>query len=399
MKVLAIGGCGSMGRYAIKAAQNFSSVDQIIIADINKESAETFAASLNEKVSAIQLDASDSNALKQAMKDINIVVNTCGPYFKFGAPILKASIASGCNYIDICDDWEPTIDMMKLDTDAKSAGVSATIGLGASPGLTNLMALIAIRELDEVTTVYTGWDIGGTSLDENAMQQSENAAMMHGIEQMTGQVKVFQGGIFKMVRPLQKIKVDYPGSSDFNGNIFGHPEAVTFPNYFPKLKDSINHAHGGHADCLILKSIMGLVNLKLLSKVNAAYLFSLLEGKQSTQKKHKDIDYPPVMYGFAHGIKNERPASVGVCIPSQTKDSDMDEQIKNIGMGEITGIPLACGIRMLAEGQINEVGVLAPEAGHIEPHGFIAKVFEEISDVLGLPNGSLDDSIRITRSW
>mgnify|MGYP006236085881 FL=1 len=54
---------------------------------------------------------------------------------------------------------------------------------------------------------------------------------------------------------------------------------------------------------------------------------------------------------------------------------------------------------MLAEGRINEVGVLAPEAGHIEPHGFIAKVFEEISDVLGLPNGSLDDSIRITRSW
>ena len=399
MKILAIGGCGSMGRYAIKAAQNFSSVDQIIIADINKENAESFATSLNEKVSAIQLDVSDSNALKQAMKDINIVVNTCGPYFKFGAPILKASIVSGCNYIDICDDWEPTIEMMKLDADAKSAGISATIGLGASPGLTNLMALIAIRELDEVTTVYTGWDIGGTSVDENAMQQSENAAMMHGIEQMTGHVKVFQDGIFKMVKPLQKVNVDYPGLTNFNGNIFGHPEAVTFPNYFPKLKDSINLAHGDHADFLILKSIMGLVNLKLLSKVNAAYLFSLLEGKQSTQQKHKDIDYPPVMYGFAHGIKNERPASVGVCIPSQTKDSDMDEQIKNIGMGEITGIPLACGIKMLAEGQINEVGVMAPEAGHIEPHRFITKVFEEISDVLGMPNGSLDDSIRITRSW
>ena len=135
------------------------------------------------------------------MEDINIVVNTCGPYFKFGTPILSAAISSGCNYIDICDDWEPTIDMMKLDVKAKSAGVSATIGLGASPGLTNLMALIAIRELDEVSTVYTGWDIGGTSLDENAMQQSENAAMMHGIEQMTGQVKVFQNKAFKMVKP------------------------------------------------------------------------------------------------------------------------------------------------------------------------------------------------------
>ena len=93
------------------------------------------------------------------------------------------------------------------------------------------------------------------------------------------------------------------------------------------------------------------------------------------------------------------PASVGVCIPSDTKDSDMNEQIKNIGMGEITGIPLACGVKMLAEGRINEVGVLAPEAGHIEPNGFISDVFEEISNLLGLPIGSLSDSILITRSW
>ena len=399
MKILAIGGCGSMGRYAMRAAQNFSSVDKIIIADINKESAEFFAASLNQKVSSIQLDINDAGALKQAMEDINIVVNTCGPYFKFATPILKAAISSGCNYIDICDDWEPTIDMMKLDAKAKSAGVSATIGLGASPGLTNLMALIAIRELDEVTTVYTGWDIGGTSLDENAMQQSENAAMMHGVEQMTGQVKVFQNGAFKMVKPLQKINVNYPGLTNFYGNIFGHPEAVTFPHYFPKLKDSINLAHGGHADFLILKSIMGLVNLRLLSKLRAANLFSLLESKQSTQKRTKGVDYPPAMYGFARGVKNEMPANVGVCIPSHTEDPDMNEQIKNIGMGEITGIPLACGIKMLAEGRINQAGVLAPEAGHIEPNGFISDVFEEISKVLGLPSGSLSDSIQITRSW
>ena len=51
------------------------------------------------------------------------------------------------------------------------------------------------------------------------------------------------------------------------------------------------------------------------------------------------------MYGFAHGIKNG--TQVLGCIPS-TKDSDMNEQIKNIGM-EILGIPLACGIKMLAE--------------------------------------------------
>ena len=79
MKILAIGGCGSMGRYAMRIAQNFSSVEKIVIADIDKESAETFARNLNQKVSAMQLDVNDGDALKQAMKDINIVVNTCGP--------------------------------------------------------------------------------------------------------------------------------------------------------------------------------------------------------------------------------------------------------------------------------------------------------------------------------
>jgi len=46
MKILAIGGCGSMGRYAVRTAQNFSSVEKIVIADMDTESAETFARNL-----------------------------------------------------------------------------------------------------------------------------------------------------------------------------------------------------------------------------------------------------------------------------------------------------------------------------------------------------------------
>ena len=44
MKILVIGGCGCTGRYALKAAQNFDAVDEIIIADINTEDAASLAA-------------------------------------------------------------------------------------------------------------------------------------------------------------------------------------------------------------------------------------------------------------------------------------------------------------------------------------------------------------------
>jgi hypothetical protein len=54
---------------------------------------------------------------------------------------------------------------------------------------------------------------------------------------------------------------------------------------------------------------------------------------------------------------------------------------------------------MLAEGKINEAGVLAPEAGHIDPHDFISDVFDEISKFLDLPLGNFEENIKITRSW
>ena len=282
---------------------------------------------------------------------------------------------------------------MKLDANAKSAGVSATIGLGASPGLTNLMALIAIRELDEVTTVYTGWDAGAATIDETAKQQSTNAAMLHAIEQMTGKVKIYQDSAYQMVKPLQAINVEYPGLPNLTGNIFGHPEAVTFPHYFSELKDCINLAHGGSLDSIIIKVLTGLVNIGFLSKAKASNLFSWLESQESQEKKPNANNHLPSMYGFAHGSKNGVPGSVGVCIMNDDGTSN------DIGMGEITGIPLACGIKMLAEGKINEVGVLAPEAGHIDPHEFITDVLDEISKLLDLPTLNFEENIRITRSW
>ena len=43
MKILAIGGSGGMGRFAVDAVQHSDSVEQIVVADINEVSARGFA--------------------------------------------------------------------------------------------------------------------------------------------------------------------------------------------------------------------------------------------------------------------------------------------------------------------------------------------------------------------
>ena len=111
------------------------------------------------------------------------------------------------------------------------------------------------------------------AIDETAKQQSTNAAMFYAIEQMTGKVKIYQGSAYKMVKPLQAINVECPRLPTFAGNIFSHPEAVTFPYYFSELKDCIHLAHGGSLDSIIIKALTGLVNIGFLGKQKASTLF------------------------------------------------------------------------------------------------------------------------------
>ena len=124
-----------MGRFAVSTSMHFENVSEIIVADINADSAVTFANSMNEKVSGIGLDVTDIDGLKRQMEKVDVVINTVGPFYKFGPPILEAAIDVGCHYLDINDDWEPTVEMLKLHKKAEDNSTTAILGMGASPGL------------------------------------------------------------------------------------------------------------------------------------------------------------------------------------------------------------------------------------------------------------------------
>ena len=73
------------------------------VADLNLEVAQKFADSLKfPETDAIQLDATDTERLKEVAKDYDLVFNTAGPFSKFAVPILTAVIEAGTNYVDVC---------------------------------------------------------------------------------------------------------------------------------------------------------------------------------------------------------------------------------------------------------------------------------------------------------
>ena len=372
MKILALGGSGGMGRFAVHSLINHKAVKKIYIADLNGSSAKEFASNFDDRVEGLKLDITNNEALINEMSKVDIVVNTTGPFFKFGLPILKAAIDTNTHYFDICDDWEPTEKMLLLNNDERSSEITGIIGLGASPGLTNILAYLAILELDEVSKVYTGWDISGAKPEDKSSQKGVNAAMVHGIQQVIGYVKVFNNGKYEMVRPLKEIMVNYPEIGEKKANIFGHPEAVSFPYHYPNIKESLNLMHGGEKGIVgILKFIRLLIEIKLISKNMAARIFTWLENSSSSETKKTDLINLPGIYGYVEGKKGNKSLSVGVTF---------DDSIQNISMGEATSLPLACGVKMFLDGVITQRGIHAPESGIIDPKIFIDYFAKEISD-------------------
>ena len=90
-----------MGQFAVRTALTFDFVGEIVVADRDEERARAFAGKCGAKATPLRLDVLDSAALGNALRGIDIVMATVGPYYRFGLPVLRAAIAAGCDYIDI----------------------------------------------------------------------------------------------------------------------------------------------------------------------------------------------------------------------------------------------------------------------------------------------------------
>ena len=382
MKVIILGACGGMGRHVAKSISSFPEIGNLTIADLNLKDAELLASQLGPHIKGIKVDINDTESLLSILSHHDIVLNTVGPFFKFGYQVLQTSLEANCHYMDICDDWEPTEKMLELNNFAKEKNLLAILGLGASPGITNLLGRIAIDHLDMVHTIYTGWNLEEAQPESVSSQKETNAAMIHGIEQITGKIKIFKDGKFQMVNPLKELEVSYPNIGNFSAFIFGHPEAITFPYHFKDLLNSVNLAHGNKSTIFVLKIIRKLINLKILTKKTAARFLEWLEKKETT-KKHVQTNSLPEIYALAIGSKNGNEESVGVSLDG--------EPSRELTMGEATGYPLSLGLKMFLNNEISESGVIAPESKCINHKKLLMEIYESF--------GMKDAKIKIDKSW
>jgi saccharopine dehydrogenase-like NADP-dependent oxidoreductase len=352
-----------MGRFAVQTALGFDFVDELVVADLDGARAQQVAAQCGAKARAARVDVTDAAGLRKQLAEADVVLNTVGPFYRFGVPILEAAIESGCHYLDINDDWEPTLDMLALSPRAEKAGITAIVGMGASPGISNLLAVQAMRRLDRVDEVLTCWSLGGAETELEAQQEKEpSAALEHWMHQCSGTIRVWREGGFADVRPVEEREIDVPGVGARRAWSVGHPEAVTLPLTFPEIRASANLMTGPRALMRAVEQLRDAIDAGQLSVEQAAAMMNepMPEEMKAAARKERDVagGLPP-LFALASGERGGAPHRVGALILGAPDG----------GMGGITGIPLALGLEQLQSGSIDRRGVFAPE-GAVDPDAF-----------------------------
>lgn len=357
MRVVVLGGAGGMGRVAVRTVAGFGFVEELVVADLDEAAAErlaerTAAEQPGTRLSAAPIDVTDPAALARLLGGAQAVLNTTGPFFRLGRGVLEAAIEAGCHHLDICDDWEPTLEMLALDERARAAGVTAVLGMGASPGLSNLLAARAMRELDHVRDLYTAWPIGGGG-GGGGEGGRPSAAVVHWVKQLTGTIRLLRNGRFVDVPALETVKLDYPGLGEGTAYTVGHPEPVTLGRHGRVTEESANLMVIGPSLVGGLRQIRDAVDAGELGIEEAAALIVSPGRGDGAIPDTSTLAGPgslPPFFALARGTRGGAPASVGAMLLGMPA-----------GMGKATGIPLALALAELAEGRIEQRGVFAPE--------------------------------------
>jgi lysine 6-dehydrogenase len=159
MRVVVVGGAGAMGRWTVRDLTESEGVEQVMVADLDgsraREAAGWAAARSGSngsaRVAGIALDAGDGEALRRAFDGADVVCN-CAVHAT-NLPVMAACADTGTHYVDLGGLFHTTRRQLALNDRFVAAGVTAVVGMGGSPGTTNVLAALAARGLERVEEV------------------------------------------------------------------------------------------------------------------------------------------------------------------------------------------------------------------------------------------------------
>lgn len=352
MKVLVIGGCGAMGRAIVRDLNENPEVDGIVIADIDLTKARGYAEEVgSKKISVKKVDIQNQDQLVNACRGVHVVANAS--WYEFNLEVMKAALKAKSHYLDLGGLYHITKKQLRLDKEFKKAGITAILGMGASPGITNVLAGYGASKLDSVEEVHirTGAKGGGgfaysakTILDEVTMNPI-----------------IFEKGKFKEMDPLSgKERYHLPSPvDDVEGFYSIHSELATLPFTLKGVK-TVTFRVGFSPS--LLQKVNVLLELGLLNTAKIQMKGVKLSPKDFLYSYLGTITAPPSMDEFKAlqvEVIGKKERTIKKLVFETVVKSSKQWDLRATAVW--TGVPAAITAFWLGKEKISMKGVLAPE--------------------------------------
>jgi saccharopine dehydrogenase-like NADP-dependent oxidoreductase len=371
-----LGAAGAVGSVAAKMVADSRAFSEVVLADAKLARVKEIAARFkSSKVTARAFDANDAESIKTVIKGSSVVLNCVGPFYEYGPRILKAAIESGIDYVDVCDDFDATVAMLKMDRAAKKQGISALVGMGSSPGMANVIVRFCAENLfDTVESVDIYHAHGGEAVEGPAV-------VKHRIHSMQADIPMFLKGKMTSVKLFEKSGKALEEVTDFKDvgtySVYGypHPETITLPKYLKGVKRVTNL--GLVLPPAYAELIKGCVRLGITAEkpieVQGAKVrpleFAVAFILSERARLNNEAGLTQAMGCLKIVVNGKKAGSKSTYVFQMSS--------RGQGMGEGTGIPAALGAILMARKRIKEKGVLPPE-GCVNPNDVLELIKTQV---------------------
>lgn len=374
MKVLVLGASGQIGAWTVHDLVNFYDAD-VIAADLSLDRVKKLAEQIGkDNVTPIKLDANNAEELRKAAKGVDVIHNSA--WYELNLKIMPVAMDLGVHYSDLGGFYDRTFEQLKHDKKAKDAGITCVLGIGSSPGITNVCGAAGANRLDSVKdiSIYCTW---GTKIkSDSAAFPSYSIRTV--LDEITQQPGIVENGVKKKVPVLSGMKeVLMP---DPAGKIVAyyikHSEPATMADFIGKGTKNVSFRIGFPANDFSTFKTLAQLGFGSTEKMDSGgcsispkdFITSMyLKAVESSRNSSPPMDEFDYFRVDVDGKKNGKDASV-VFYVKTWNDPD-----KGIPSARDTSVPPSIVADWLVKGKISKRGALPPEAC-IEPEPFFKEL-------------------------
>jgi len=161
--VAVLGAAGTIAPAIVRDLAASDEVSRMALLDLEEARAQAVADAFGGgRATAGSADARAVDELAAALADVDVLLNTAS--YRINLEAMRACLKAGCTYLDLGGLYWMTGRQLELGPEFEREGLLAVLGIGSSPGKTNVMAARGVAELgtaiDAIDVFAAGRDFG-----------------------------------------------------------------------------------------------------------------------------------------------------------------------------------------------------------------------------------------------